>query len=635
MLSQYMFAVIAAALSPNAVVIEAIAGGAAAAFARQPNLTFSPDGNYLYFEQETGRVVLSEVSCLKKKGGACPAYVVQNLAAFPRNRTYFSGDDRFLYMADVGVSAAGWADGTLTFREFDIGRVITGDRILPKRTFVFGLSKDIKHDIDVVTDFSHMSQVAAQEQVDRSVPLLNAATVEDSKSAANVSNVFGLLDGSRFVMLRRADADYQVYCRTTASNERLLWPNGTAFQSRTSNLPVKFDGPHPLVQATGSILRLAGCKVDNLTADQPNARFIEGDDPIGYYGYFTSLGVSPAHIDRPFSTALSTAVGRLRGEHVTGVAINSRHQLSVISHGPFRTVEATGSRLRFSHDLMINGRSIKLIAPGAPIARHELVSVDNGRIFVERYARPGNRKHVLYLYGGPGRFGNLELVDWPDMLAILDAGADLDIVHYGGSNYTFALKDHLFRDGTASIAADAAAIERYVSRTYPRDAFVAMRLNSFGGLFYRHFTPAFLASLKNVVLDQPAGSIKIPDDVDPIARILNRMNMGKDVPTVNTQYYRDLQSCQVTTPVTIIVGRNDQKVDPEYDYRFCRTNPKVRWVNHDFDHLDNSGVFERSRLVSEEDRAKVYRMVASELVRESGGAEVLPTQPVGRRQDEQ
>lgn len=626
-----MLTAVASMIDPLSVAATPVVGGAAAVFVKHPMLKISPSGRYVYYEEKNGPVFLSEVACLKQKSGECPVYAIQSRQAFPRNTSYFSRDDRFLYLADVGTSAARSANGALTIREFDMGRLLAGDRVLPRRTFTFRLSKDIEHDIDITTDFSRMSDAATQRLVIRSTPLLDAATAADSTSAANVSNVFGLLDGSRFVMLRRADADYQVYCRTAASGERLLWSNGTAFYSRMSNLPFKFDGADPIVQATGGILRLTGCKVNNLTANLPGAWFIEGDDPAGYYGFFTSLGVTPAHVDRALSVAVSASVERLRDEHVTGVAINNRHRLSVISHGPYRTVEGSFPRLRYSHDLTIDGRSIKLVAPGAPMARHELISVDNGRIFVERYSRIGNRKHVLYLYGGPGRSGNLALAAWSDMLAVLDAGADLDIVHYSGSSYTFALKDRLFRDGTESIAADAAAIERYVARTYPRDAFVAMRLNSFGGLFYRHFTPAFLGSLKNVVLDQPAGSIKLPETNNPIAQIFNPMNMGKDVPAVNTQYYRDLQSCQVSTPVTIIIGRNDKKVDPEYDYRFCRTSPMVRWVYHDFDHLDNSGIFPQSSLMSLEDRAKIYRMIASELIREPENTDTgLAQAPSGR-----
>ncbi|MEV5712216.1 hypothetical protein, partial [Actinoallomurus sp. NPDC052274] len=242
---------------------------------------------------------------------------------------------------------------------------------------------------------------------------------------------------------------------------------------------------------------------------------------------------------------------------------------------------------------------------------HKVIAVDGGKLFVERYSRPENRKNVVFLYGGPGLYANFEQYAFSDMLAILDAGANLDIFHYGGSSYTFALKDHLYRGGTASLARDSQRLEDYVFAHYkPRD-FVSLHLRSFGGTFYRFMSPKLLHRFNNVVLDAPAGSYSdYPGSLTPLAYKFNQMNLGQDTAAEARKYYAGLTGCQLVRKVTLIVGKKDDLVDPDYAYRFCKETDKLEIIRHDGDHM------EATPNASPADM-QVYRLNAAKLTADS------------------
>lgn len=93
---------------------------------------------------------------------------------------------------------------------------------------------------------------------------------------------------------------------------------------------------------------------------------------------------------------------------------------------------------------------------GEALARHEVRRVGGAKgVFVERYSREGARRTVLYLSGGPGLHENLEVSASDDISLLLDNGFNVDVIHYGGSDYTFAQFDRLYREGPGSIDADA------------------------------------------------------------------------------------------------------------------------------------------------------------------------------------
>ena len=591
---------------------------AASAFAGVQQLKFSPGGKYVFAADEFRTVTIVETACLRVSGGACPAIKAWTKRYFPVNNVYFSKDDRFIYLAEMGITAQKTPDGILTIREHEVARLLRGDRA-PRRSFSIQLSNDLKHSVDIEMDVSRWSTAAANAYFAKVTPTLEHAVSSDSRRPDNVSNVFGRVAGERSLVLRRDDQDYFVYCRANGAPERLLWKNGSAFESRRANLAVRFDGKDPIVQTQGSVLRLSNCALHDETAGLPRALLIEGDDPSGYYGFATAQGVRPRHVTRPLAARLSRAFKAVADQHVMGIAVSNRHDLALISHGPFFRREqrprANGTTLDimvagYQHDFYFAGRKVALVPPGKLIATHRIDTVDGGRLFVESYSRPENRKHVVFLYGGPGLYENFEKYAWPDLVEILDSGANIDVVHYGGSGYTFGLKDHLYRGGTASLARDAQALEDYVFSRYEPGNFVALRLRSFGGAFYRFLSPKLLHRFNNIVLDAPSGSFAgYPGELSPLAYKFNQMNLGEDTATEARKYYTSLRSCQLIVKTVIVVGRKDDRVDPDFAYRFCKNSDKLEMIYHDGDHLEESPSADPARM-------EIYRRMAEKLVQE-------------------
>ncbi len=595
------------------------AESAATAFVGVQQLSLSPGGKYVFAVDEFHTITVAETACLVTSGGACRVSRLWTENYFEVNEPYFSRDDRYLYMGAMGITPEKTPNGTLTISEIEIAALLRGERT-PRRTFTLQLPSSLKHSMDIETDVSGWSTTAANAYFARITPIVAAAVRGDSKRPDNVSNVFGRLSGDRAIALRRDDQDYFVHCSRNGGPERLLWKNGSAFESRRTNLPIRFDGKDAMVLTRGSVLRLTGCSVRDETKGLPRALLIQGDDPSGYYGFATAFGARPRHVTPRLARLVERAVEAVAGEHVMGIAVSNRHGSAIVSHGPFFRQEQrqrpNGTNLEitvagYRHDLYFGGRKISLIPPGKPIATHKVIAVDGGKLFVERYSRPENRKNVVFLYGGPGLYANFEQYAFSDMLAILDAGANLDIFHYGGSSYTFALKDHLYRGGTASLARDSQRLEDYVFAHYkPRD-FVSLHLRSFGGTFYRFMSPKLLHRFNNVVLDAPAGSYSdYPGSLTPLAYKFNQMNLGQDTAAEARKYYAGLTGCQLVRKVTLIVGKKDDLVDPDYAYRFCKETDKLEIIRHDGDHM------EATPNASPADM-QVYRLNAAKLTADS------------------
>lgn len=584
-------------------------------------LRFSPAGTYVVADRDD-QIVIARSDCLAAKGGECPAYVISNNSYFPRNGIGFSGDDRFLYFYEAGLGPEERAGasrirrvtGEITVREVDVASLLAGAPGAERRHFSFSLSADFQHSIDFATDFHAMPDAEVTAYLARSRPIAETAVQLDTKLPTNVSNVFGRIAGDRYILLDRSDARYEVGCRTDRSLPRRLWRNGTAFNSLASNLPFRRDGADWITLSQGSALRISDCRLAVESKGKPRAELVNGDDPTAYYGYVTADGAELRHVAPQLARQVRTMVARVADQHVTGVAIHNGTGAAIVSHGSFVTWDADrGYRPAFQHDLLIAGRTVTLSAPGTLAAQHQVVSVGRGKLFVERYSRPGNKRHILYFYGGPGVSVTLGAAVPYDLGRMLDRGADIDIVHYGGSGYTFETKDRLYRKGTASLAEDGWLIERFVDDAYPAEAKVSLLLVSFGGQFFRHFSDRLLHRFDRIVLAAPSGSYSnYLQGISPLGVLQNQMNLGPSTVADANAYFAGLKTCPVTVPITLFIGRKDTTVDPESDYRLC-TDPRfVRRIYHDFDHFRNRNLFS-----SADYRAAMDQMIDA-LVGETG-----------------
>jgi hypothetical protein len=501
------------------------------------------------------------------------------------------------------MSPSGHATSDYTIRKVSVKDIVDDNFIKSGSSDKISVTTRILDEIDILHDFDNFTSVDDQNTLSNYQKLLNEAGRHYGKTPGNVRNIYGLIADDRSIFLYRSDIDYTISYSLDGRPERPLWKNGNPFSIRTENLPFKFDGPDVITLASGGVLRISPDKpLKDETAGQSRAILINGDDPSRYYGYWTAEGVRPKNVSPKLAALIDQAWTRHRDSHVTGLAVHNATGGMVFSYGPFRTEDGIAV---FRHEVHRDGQTRTIECGGEPVAQHELRRA--GDLFVDRYSRPGNTRTVLFLDGGPGGHRNLDRSFPGDMDRMLDQGLNIDVIHYGGSGYTFGLFNRLFQRGPASIRRDAKTIERYVAETYSPHADVSLYAFSFGAVFYRHFDQAFLDRLDHVVLHAPSGSVSDHDEgIDALAalasqqppgaetidieglralsRSVNRQFWGAKTIDEQNAYYRNLKTCPLKRRTTVIAGKTDTTVHPLDDYRLCVGGPMLDLVEHNYNH---------------------------------------------------
>ena len=562
-------------------------------FCQSRALSFSPQGRYVYAMTYTG-MVYAETDCLVSGRNDCPLTRANNPDAFTRG-AYFSASDDEIYLKSGGLGSDRWVNGDTTLRAFSTRETSLGD----PRPF-FQLKSDLLGHIDVerrAGPFDDVSQALA----DPTNRLLNEAERRRSTlgggrlGAINVRNMYGRVVDGRSVYLFRSDDDYSVGYRLDGGPERPLWVNGNPFSERRSNINFKFDGSDAIGLVSGSVIRISPTRaLKDETATKSRAVLIDGDDSSVYYGYWSAEGLNAKGVNPELVRRIEQTLRDHASDHVSGLAVSNRTGSTVLSYGPFRAVN--GQALT-RHDIARGDQRVQIDCGGERLARHEVRRVGGSEgLFVDRYIAGPERTTVLYLTGGPGGHVNLESGFDNDVATLLSNGFNVDVIQYGGSNYTFAQYNRLSAKGPASILHDTRLIEEYVAKTYDKEADIAVYGFSFGAYFYRHFSDEFLERLSGVVLASPAGTMTLPDYSEvsdaqlrePIGRLsanLNALLWGRDTLQGEASYFAALKRCPLRFPVTIVVGDKDTAVSPLRDYAICRDARQVRFLTHAYGHI--------------------------------------------------
>lgn len=561
------------------------------AFCQSAKLEISPGGGYLIARQGSDALSVVSSDCLLRRGMDCPVNRIFNDADFPRGQIYFGDGDRSVYMVAAGADSARRATGDNTLRKFETSAVLSGKApavltaALPTHGDVLGYL-DSRPALGTANDAAILARYSAA--ADR-------AAIHRTAFSANARNLYGLMVGERSIYLFRSDVDYSVGYSLDGAPERRLWENGNPFTQRRANLDFRFDGRDAVVQVSGSILRITPKGLVDLTPRRSRSVLINGDDPTRYYGYGSAEGLVVQGAPPALAAQLKASAESHADQHVLGLAFSQALGATVFSYGPFRTEDGQAV---VRHEVRQGERRVEINCGGEALAHHEIRRVGRAKgVFIERYSREGARKTVLYLSGGPGLHENLEASASNDISLLLDNGFNVDVIHYGGSDYTFAQFDRLYREGPASIETDARLIERYVRETYGPSDHLSLYAASFGAYFYRRFNDAFLDRMDHVVLSAPAGTMSKPSYVelklDPsysqaittLSAAVNRELWGPGTMEAEARYFRGLKRCPLRGPVTILIGSKDDVVRPLEDYRLCLDSPNLTIIRHDFGHV--------------------------------------------------
>lgn len=552
-------------------------------FCKAERLEISPNGDYV-FARRSGHVRVARTDCLASAAADCEVTEIWNPAPLGRGVAHFAEDDRFLYTYGMTVDEKGRSTGQGMVYKIDVGQALRGQGQGQGKTTADQFPLPAGFDVLAEIDVEPPKGGDAGEYWASVKARLDIAGPRKSKLSYNVRNLYGRISDKSFVYLYRRDEDYSVvYGR--GGKERPLWPNGNAFEERTRNLDFRFDGDDVVVLAQGGVLRIGQGAPRDLTKGRSRAALIQGDDPAGYYGYWTAEGAVLNDVSPALREQLSASLDAAPLAEVSGVSVNNRTGAFVVSTGPGLIEDEKGRRSSYRHVYVRDGVRREIDCGGPIPAAHQVVRVGgDDYLFVERYQRPGAKATVLFLYGGPQQYVNLA-AGLPDrILTFLDSGLNVDVIHYGGSGYTFDLSNRLLLKGPTSIDDDAAAIEAYVAATYPEGQAVSLYANSFGALFYRHFNQAFLDRLDRRVLDAPGGSVGMREE--PIWKAINEQGWGRGTMERENRFFAELTACPLKAPTTIVIGRNDTTVNAREDYRLCGAG-QARFVEHPYDHMQN------------------------------------------------
>ncbi len=561
------------------------------AFCRSAKLEISPGGRYLIAREGSDALSVVSPDCLLQRGMDCPVDKIVNDADFPRGRIYFGDGDRWVYMLAAGADSARRATGDNTIRKFATTAVLSA-RAPAVLTAALPTRGDVLDYLDPRPALGTANDAAT---LARYRGVADRAAVHSTAFSANARNLYGLMVGEHSIYLFRSDVDYSIGYSLNGAPERRLWENGNPFTQRRANLDFRFDGRDAVVQASGSILRITPKGLVDLTPRRSRSVLVNGDDPTRYYGYGSAEGLALQGVPPALTAQLMASAESHADQHLLGLAFSEALGATVFSYGPFRTEDGQAV---VRHEIRRGERRVEINCGGEALARHEIRRVGDAKgVFIERYSREGVRKTVLYLSGGPGLHENLEASASNDISMLLDNGFNVDVIHYGGSDYTFAQFDRLYREGPASIEADARLIERYVRETYGARDHLSLYAASFGAYFYRRFNDAFLNRMDHVVLSGPAGTMSKPSyaelklapgysqAVATLSAAVNRELWGPGTMEAEASYFRGLKRCPLRGPVTILIGVKDDVVRPLDDYRLCLDNPNLTIIRHDFGHV--------------------------------------------------
>ena len=560
-------------------------------FCQSPMVEFSPAGHYLVARRGSEAVYVASTDCLLRRGMDCPVDKIVNNSTFGRGQIYFSNDDQWVYMTGAGVDAREKrSTGDNVIGKFVTSAVLSANAP-PVLTAAFPTQGDVLGYLDLRVELgtADMDMLLSKQALQ-----INRAAAHLSRFSANSRNLYGLMAGKRSIYLVRSDVDYSVSYSLDGGPERPLWRNGNPFSQRRANLTFKFDGRDAIVQTSGSILRISRKGLVDMTSRRSRSVLINGDDPTRYYGYGSAEGLAASSVPAELAALLQASFARHRDQHMRGLAFNETIGATVFSYGSFRG--DTGRALT-RHEIRRGDRVVEITCGGETLAEHEVVRVGRDRLFVDRYRRTGARPTLLYLTGGPGGHINLETEIDNDIAALLDNGFNVDVLQYGGTDYTFAQYNRLYRSGPAALDENAQLIEQYVANTYGPDDRLSLYAFSFGAYHIRRFNAAFLRRMDHVVLAAPAGTSRLPTYSSPglsadylagIRRLsvaVNRSLWGPGTMEAEARYFQNLKTCPLLVPVTMTIGQKDDTVRPLEDYRTCLNSPLLRLIHHPSGHV--------------------------------------------------
>lgn len=571
------------ALSLGLLLLPVFAHGAPLNLCSVSELWFSPTGKYVYY-RDYREMRLIETDCLLKDAWrTCEAGIVPT--QIQTATVFFSDNDSQITTTTARVmdgtsgSAHDWVETYSTQAIMGAGDTSKGYAAPSVSIHNGGDGTRSESFFDVSTgsgnSLNALDFVHHYRQIIGKADRWNTET-----SGVNSRNIYGAISGARYVYLHR-DNQFDMYVTTNTLEHKFLARNGNTFYEHQNNIPFKFDKTSIYGQVAGSVITLEKGEVIPLTASGSRQQFINGDDPLWYYGYFDAYGVDMRGVGQTVESGVLRALRANAGRVITNLAINNATDASILSYqgAPVNFDAFYRDRTAFTHVLTVGTRTVTLGCQDDGLTRSvEKVGAENP-IWVESYRLPDVKKTVLYIHGGPVEYQ--ASADTAQINLFLRHGYNVDVINYGSTNYNLDTSTRMYRSGRKSLESDAANIEAYIADSYPKGADLTLYQESFGGVFYRYFSSSFIEKFGHVVLYAPRGSDNVaryPDVIKAYALKTYGPELYND--NLDKTYFDALKSCQLKSKTLLLAGDKDDAVNPDYDYRFCFADPRLTLVRH-------------------------------------------------------
>jgi len=529
------------------------------------HLGFSPDSTFVIGRYDNKSLFMIKAACLMTEDyKTCPAFKIN---AFNSPTTYFWREPDILSYVQAGGSV----------QEYNLSCLFGGRTDCGKIVHQFDDPKWMSDYFSIFPGTGDHFYTTTQAILTRT----QGATA--GNIGENARDVYGLIHGSRFFYLHR-DNSYTMKVTTGDTTDVLFDPYGQAYDSPYENLDFRQDEDHVYVLASGSVLQASpDGRFRNLTIADKRTGFIEDSDLSAYVGYFTAGAFHPVNMAPNLAGRLQTFASQHPDVFIVGGAVERNSGNLIVSYKSrledfdtySRSFETGGNS--YSHYIEYDGRGVTLSeTAGKPMHYRSQKICSPECLWVESYEIDPAAKTVVFVPGGPS--STVDIIRGDGIRTFLDDGLNIDVVHYGGSLYTYDLATRLNRRGLVSLRNDASAIQAFVAGRYPDRKNVALVMSSFGGMYYRFLDPAFLKSFGIVVLDRPAGSIKPGfNQITPVIAAHYAKVMGDHWPgRFDNAWYDRQTTCQISSPTWLVYALADENVDPRYDYRNCLNSPLLR-----------------------------------------------------------
>lgn len=563
-----------------------LCGGAAWAapvsdLCRVPRLDVSPNGRYVYYLKEGGQVVIAAWDCVTRSASSetdCPIMVVPSETA--DGTFFFAGNDTFLQE----VSSTG------PVSKIDIERLLTDPHYLdtPPPPLRIPEKNEPVAAYFTLAPSQKSKNVAAFVEGAQSGMKAAWRSHQDNPSL-NARDIFGAIYGNRRVFLNRQNS-MDVYIYSGHEPAQVFDTNGHAYDSPRENLSFKFDTTNAYVAVSGSILKIdAQNRPENITARMPRSNIIGGTTDLEYHGFYTQEKIYPANVTYALRQRMTASFEKVSGQYKTGMSVSSasgRYIVSTLQAAPTPGMRFNQRNL-YAHSLWQNGVEAKIACLPKTLIYSERhvgkTDVSNSGLWLQSYRISGAKKKMLYVPGGP--FSYQEPTTSRALAFFLANGYDVDIVNYGGGQFTYEMATRLNAQGIRSVQSDARDLDAVVGT----GGYDALLMESFGGSFYRFMSTDVLSKVPATILYEPAGS-SVPGfnmNTDRSRNLMRKVYGTELAWTYDTAFYQRLTQCQIVGRTLLVMGKTDDHVNPAFDYRHCWSDTHLQVLRHDGGHSDN------------------------------------------------